>query len=222
MHIHYCERGGSGLFDEPLNAVTNVSFFIAVWLTWRLAKRDDALSTGLWVLMGLATAVGIGSTLWHTLATPWAQVLDVVPILLFQLCFLWLYGRGFVGLPWQVIAPLLALYVGAALWGRQHREWLNGVLIYTPALSVVVGLDHYLRSRRERFLVLAVAGAFCLGLFFRTIDLAVCRSLPIGTHFLWHTLNGVAVFLLMRVLIVSGSRDEREQGGTEGAQGESP
>jgi Ceramidase len=210
MHIRYCERAGSGLFDEPLNAVTNVSFFIAVWLTWRLAKRDDALSTGLWVLMGLATAVGIGSTLWHTLATPWAAMLDVLPILLFQLCFLWLYGRRFVGLRPEVIVPLLALYVGAALWGSQHREWVNGVLIYTPTLvlSVVVGLDYYLRSRRERFLVLAVAGVFCLGLFFRTIDLAVCRALPIGTHFLWHTLNGVACCLLMRVLIVGGSRDE--------------
>jgi hypothetical protein len=190
--------------------VTNVSFFIAVWLTWRFAKRDEALSTGLWVLMGLATAVGIGSTLWHTLATPWAQLLDVIPILLFQLCFLWLYGRRFIGLRPQMIAPLLALYVGAALLGRQHREWLNGVLIYTPTLvlSVVDGLDHYLRSRRERFLVFAVAGVFCLGLFFRTIDLAVCRSLPIGTHFLWHTLNGVACCLLMRVLIVGGSGEE--------------
>jgi hypothetical protein len=211
MHIHYCERAGPALFDEPLNAVTNVSFFIAVWLTWRVAKRDDALSAGLWVLMGLATAVGIGSTLWHTLATSWAQALDVVPILLFQLCFLWLYGRRFLGLPWQVIMPLLALYLATALWGRQHREWLNGGLIYTPALALflVVGLDHYLRTRRERFLVLAAGGLFCLSLFFRTIDLAVCPSLPIGTHFLWHAFNGVALFLLMRVLVLSGSRAER-------------
>ncbi|HET8577236.1 MAG TPA: ceramidase domain-containing protein [Methylomirabilota bacterium] len=208
MHIHYCERGGTGLFDEPLNAVTNGSFFIAVWLTWRHGKREDALSPGLWVLIALSIAVGIGSTLWHTLATPWAQLLDVTPILLFQLCFLWLYGRGRVGLRWEVVAPLLVLYVAAALWGRQHREWLNGILAYTPALvlSLVVGLDHYLRSRREPFLVLAAAAVFCLSLFFRTIDLAVCRSLPVGTHFLWHTLNGVVLFLLMRTVIVSSSR----------------
>ncbi len=210
MPTHYCERGGPGLFDEPLNAVTNVSFFIAVWLTWRLGKRDGALSTGLWVLIGLAAAVGVGSTLWHTLATPWAHVLDVVPILLFQLCFLWLYGRGSVGLRWHAIAPLLVLYVSAALWGRQNREWLNGVLIYTPALalSLAVGLDHYLRSPREPFLLLAAAGIFFLSLFFRTIDLTVCPYLPVGTHFLWHVLNGVLSFLLMRALILSDLRAE--------------
>jgi hypothetical protein len=30
----YCERLGPGLWAEPLNAVTNVAFFVAAWLAW--------------------------------------------------------------------------------------------------------------------------------------------------------------------------------------------
>ena len=44
------------------------------------------------------------------------------------------------------------------------------------------------------------AAAFCLALFFRTIDLWVCPSWPLGTHFLWHLFNGSVVYLAMRGL----------------------
>jgi hypothetical protein len=28
--------------------------------------------------------------------------------------------------------------------------------------------------------------------------MAVCDALPLGTHFLWHSLNGLALYLLLR------------------------
>lgn len=201
----YCERCGPGLFDEPINAVSNIVFLIAAWTAWRLGKRHGSLSLGLWLLIGLSISVGIGSLTWHTLATPWALYLDVVPILLFQLSFLWIYCRRVVGLNRAIVLPLLLAYLLAALWLRQYRAWLNGVLLYAPALafSLSIGVYHCLRAQREPYVLLVSAMLFCIALICRTIDLIVCRWLPIGTHFLWHVLNGLVVYLAMRVLIIT-------------------
>jgi hypothetical protein len=130
----YCERinGDPGLFGEPVNAATNAVFFLAAWGAWSLARRRNVLSPGIWVLIGLSVAVGIGSTLWHTFATPWAQPLDVIPILLFQLCFIWMYGRQQVRLGRAVAALAVLLYVGAALLGRQQQA---GVILDDQAGS---------------------------------------------------------------------------------------
>jgi hypothetical protein len=200
----YCERTGDGLFDEPVNAVTNAVFFVAAWGAWSLAKNRKVLSAELWVMIGLSVAVGVGSTLWHTFPKDWVWPLDVVPILLFQLCFIWVYGRRQVGLGPAVVALVLLMYVGVALLGRQYTVW-NSVLIYAPALllSLAVGLYHWRVGKQEPFVLLAGAGFFGFALFFRTIDNWVCPSWPLGTHFLWHLFNGLVVYLAMRSLIVN-------------------
>jgi len=66
-------------------------------------------------------------------------------------------------------------------------------------------LYHWLAGKREPVLLLAAAAGFCLALVFRTIDLWVCPCWPLGTHFLWHLLNGSVVYLAMRGLIVNSS-----------------
>lgn len=211
----YCERCGPGLFDEPINAVSNLIFLIAAWAAWRLGKRYDALSLGVWVLIGLSLCVGIGSLLWHTFASRWALYLDVLPILLFQLSFLWLYGRRVAGLNRAMIVSLLLGYVIADLWLRPYRTWLNGVLLYAPALglSLSLGMYHCVRVQREPYLLLVSALFFSIALMCRTIDLFVCRWLPIGTHFLWHVLNGMVVYLAMRALIITRAENRKKTGG---------
>ena len=201
----YCERTGTGFFDEPVNAATNAVFFLAAWGAWSLGSRRKALSPGVWALIALASAIGVGSTLWHTFATSWARPLDVIPILLFQLCFIWIYGRGQIGLRRAVVALAILLYVGAALLGRHYKVFMNSVLMYVPALalSLAVGVYHLRAEKREPWLLLAGAGAFCLALFFRTIDKWICPCWPLGTHFLWHLFNGLVVYLAMRGLIMN-------------------
>lgn len=201
----YCERCGPALFDEPINAFSNVVFLLAAWAAWRLGMRHRAVSAGLCVLIGLSVSVGVGSALWHTFATSWALILDVVPILLFQLAFLWLYGRQLAKLPVTPLIALLIGYFGIGLWMREYREWLNGGMMYAPSLVLAwtVGVHYYLIGRRERSILLASAVIFCAALTCRSIDLVVCRRLPIGTHFLWHVLNGLVMYLAMRAIVVA-------------------
>jgi hypothetical protein len=41
-----------------------------------------------------------------------------------------------------------------------------------------------------------------MSLIFRSIDMAVCPELPLGTHFLWHLLNAVVLYLLLRAALI--------------------
>jgi hypothetical protein len=200
----YCERCGPGLFDEPINAASNAAFLVAAWAAWRAGARNGVLSPGLRALVALAASVGVGSALWHTFVTPWAMALDVAPILLFQFTFLWLYGRHAAGMPRAAVGAVLAAYAAAGVWLTRYDAWLNGSVVYAPAVALAwsAGAHHARTGRPMRLALVGSAGAFCLALVCRSIDLVVCRWLPIGTHVLWHVLNGLVVYLAMRVLVV--------------------
>jgi hypothetical protein len=201
----YCERIGPGLFAEPLNAVSNVSFLIAAWAAWILATRTGTLATGVKVLVAFAASVGIGSILWHTLANAWTLILDIVPIVIFLIWYIWLYTRTVIGLRSRFAGAAVAAFLLATFLVIPYAGVLHGALVYTPGLLValVLGVFHARERRVARFTLLAAAGVYFAALFFRTIDQEVCPVLPIGTHFIWHTLIGLVTYLAMRTLILS-------------------
>ena len=205
----YCERTSPGLLAEPLNAITNSSFLIAAWAAWFLARRSGRLSANVQILIWLAVSVGIGSALWHTYATAGTLILDIIPILIFLIWFFWLYMRSVAGMPTPLVLTAIAAFLVASTLAQRGADVLHGALYYTPALVLllVLGVFHARERATARFTLLAAAGVYALALVFRTIDLEVCSAIPIGTHFLWHSLNGLAAYLAMRCLILScGSR----------------
>lgn len=199
----YCERVGMGLFAEPLNAVSNVSFLLAAWAAWVLARRTGALSAGVRALIAIAASVGIGSILWHTYPTMLTLILDIVPILVFIVWFIWLYTRNVIRMRPQFAVASAAAFLVATFLVIPLSGVLHGALVYMPGLVVtlVLGVLHARERRVERYTLLAAAGVYFAALFFRTIDNEVCPVLPIGTHFLWHILIGLVTYLAMRPLI---------------------
>lgn len=199
----YCERVDAEFWAEPINALTNISFVLAAACAWRLARRSSSLSFEVWVLIASAAAIGIGSFVFHTLATSWARLLDVLPILIFQVLFLSFYLTRFVGLKRPATVLVLAGFLAAAILGRQFPEVLNGSLIYAPAILVIftLGLYHANTAHPGRFDLLVAAGVLTVSLLFRTIDNTVCPAFPLGTHFMWHLLNGLVVYLAVRVFV---------------------
>jgi hypothetical protein len=194
-----------GLFAEPLNAVSNVSFLLAAWAAWVLASRTGALSAGIRVLIALAASVGVGSILWHTVPTMLTLVLDIVPILIFIMWFIWLYARNVIGLQPVFAGASAVAFLLATLLAIPFSGVLHGAIVYTPGLIVtlVLGVFHAREQTSARFTLLAAAGVYLAALFFRTIDNEVCPVLPIGTHFLWHLLIGLVTYLAMRSMILS-------------------
>ena len=206
----YCERAGNpGLWTEPLNLVTNLAFLIAAALAARrfVAAPGLGLRNGwdLALLIVLLAAIGIGSALWHSVATGWAVLADVIPIMLFINVFLLSFG-------WRVldlgVFGVIGLWVGyqAANYGLMVLvpvDALNGSVGYLPPLAFLFGFWAVLRRRCHPMAgtMLVAAGLFTLSLTLRTVDKTLCPMLPIGTHFLWHLLNAVLLYVLLDVLI---------------------
>jgi Ceramidase len=195
----YCERLAPGLWAEPLNAVTNAAFFIAAFFAWALLK--DKKDRGALLLIVLMLCIGTGSALFHTFATRTTQLMDVIPILLFQISFLWLYSLNIIKLSAAKTFALFAVFtIASVLCEAIPEHVLNGSAGYIPALVFVTGFGicHYRYAAQEKLVLLLAAGLFVISLTFRSIDMAVCQSLPVGTHFLWHSLNGAVLYCCAR------------------------
>lgn len=198
----YCERLGPGLLAEPVNALTNAAFFAAAWYAWRDARavgRTDAMTR---VLIGLVVAIGVGSSLFHTFATGWARLLDELPILLLQLVYLWAYARRVIGVGRWTAAGLVAAYLALAIYCRGFSHLLNGSLIYTPAMTMTLGLGiyHWTTQPRFRTWLVRAAGVLLAAVVLRTFDASLCDAFPVGTHFMWHLMVAWVTYLSLRAL----------------------
>jgi hypothetical protein len=212
----YCERLTPGLLAEPVNAATNLAFFVAAWFAWRLARQSGSQTPSLMLLIGLLVAIGTGSLLFHTFANRWSMFADVLPILFFQATYLWVYTARVMR--WNLIGRIAAVatWLLAGVVFAQAPEHLNGSLAYAPALIALVLLGGY-HARHvlvERFLLLQAAGLLLLSLTLRTLDPVVCGTLPLGTHFLWHLVNGVVLYLSLRALLLHDVATRAQQPGT--------
>lgn len=201
----YCERVGFSLLAEPINAISNLAFGVAALAAWRLARRTGKLSTGVAVLIALAGSTAIGSMLWHTFANTWSLYLDVVPIALFMVGFLWIYVRKVMGRgPVFAVLSLGAFFLSALLV-QPIGDDIHGAPSYLPGLLLVLvlGLYHAVQHKPSRFTLLAAAGTYFTALFFRTIDNELCHYMTIGTHWIWHILIALVTYLVMHSLIAS-------------------
>ncbi len=201
----YCERLDSSFWAEPINALTNLAFIFAAWIVWKHGNCQSRLSSTVWVLIGLMASIGIGSFLFHTFATKLTMILDILPILFFQFVFMWVYVRRIINLSKSYAAGLLAAYIFFAIIGAQFPQHFNGSLSYLPAIMLLLGfgLYHLIYKKPEKFILLIALAVFLLALFFRAIDIMVCPYFPIGTHFIWHLINGFLVYLSARALIIN-------------------
>jgi len=208
----YCERLGPGFWAEPVNAISNLSFLAAaLWGLW-LARRRGAGDPGVYLLIALAAAVGVGSFLFHTFATRWAGMADVIPILLFMALGAYVAGRRLLGA--SVLGVVLGgAAIAGAVWGLSEvlplrLPYWNGSSRYAPAVLILAGFAAVLAVRRHpaAATVAAAAGTLLVSLVFRTIDARACADFPLGTHVFWHLLNGVVFALVLKAVIVHGRR----------------
>jgi len=205
----YCERTGPELWAEPLNALSNAAFFVAFFFALQLARRKNVLDLTHGLLLALLLAIGVGSTLFHTLAVRWAMLADVIPILLFQLVFIPAYARRVIGWGAGRATALTGLFLLLSIGsGFFPAHWLNGSLSYLPALLFLYGLGiyHYRAGKAAPVALIAAAGIFTASIAFRSADMALCELLPIGVHYFWHILNGIVLYLALRALFLAGAR----------------
>ena len=207
---HYCERILPRLWDEPFNVLTNIAFLLVAFLLFRklrtLSSSSVNNSLDLWILIGLVTAIGVGSATWHLLAAGWALWADRIPILLFISFFLVSCLVRMVNLSITTSLVLLVIFHIINVFVQIHfpPPTLNGSVFYIPTFLFLITITFLLGSHhslpvKSNFLIASVI--FAIAIIFRSIDLAVCDSISIGTHFIWHLLIALTIYLLMTALI---------------------
>ena len=214
---NYCERLDPRFWAEPLNAWSNAAFLVAAFLALRLWLRTGRLdAVSLW-LITVTAAIGVGSFLFHTIAVRWSVLADVLPIGIFIYSYFYLAMRRFLGLRPLAAAAATVLFCLFSL--GFDRIWavpfpgvtLNGSVGYVPAVLALLAVGCVCafagHTRVARALLLSGL-VLTVSLCFRSVDLALCPVLPIGTHFLWHGLNGCVLFLLMRAAILHEGRPQ--------------
>jgi hypothetical protein len=205
----YCERLGPGLWAEPLNAVSNVAFIIAALWATRAAHRRGS-GTAIWLLIALVFVIGLGSLAFHTFANRWSAMADVLPITLFIYGYLAFALRRFLGLRWWKVGLGLGvlLLVTLAVERIMPPGFMNGSGAYLPALvaSVIVALELGRRGHPAQLNVGLASTILFMSLIFRTADQILCSLVPIGTHFIWHLLNGLVLALYLEAAIRYGGR----------------
>ena len=160
-------------------------------------------------LSGNAIVIGVGSFLFHTVATPWAGAADTIPIMIFIIGFFAVAMRVFAGLGWGASALVtLGFLVGMVALSAALRplvgEIMGGSQSYVPALVALFGVGWWLSARRAHpagSALMQAGGVFALSLTFRSLDAPLCGLIPVGVHFLWHICNGVVFWLLLRAVI---------------------
>lgn len=215
----YCERTAAGFWNEPLNALSNASFVIAALWAAMTAHRQSITAPIVWLLIGMAGLIGVGSFLFHTFANRWSELADVIPIWSFVAVFV-LTAMHFIGgmsvkKVFAYSGLIAALAIGTVLFLATGEapatvdtapDPLNGSGQYAPAVIALIVFSALSRWRGHAGApwILAATLTFLVSLAFRTIDRDICSTFPVGTHFLWHSLNGVMIALLLQMLVRTG------------------
>jgi hypothetical protein len=203
----YCERVAPGFWGEPLNSASNLAFLAAAVLSWWLIRRGAPRKVRL--LPVLIALIFIGSATFHTTATPWGAALDSGFIGVFLLYYIALWANLFWNLPWSrawLAAPIFLAFIALVtlLAGlvnfRGPGMYLAALLgLVTLAVLLARSPDPDLRGFWPNFA--APAAVFAVSLTFRTLDGPLCDALPIGTHFVWHLLNALTLYLVTHAAV---------------------
>ena len=194
----YCERTNLQFFDEPINILSNIFFFIAAYYVFKEFKKNKSAKTFL-VFPTLIMFIGLGSASFHSLPNKITLLMDVLPIFLFSLLFVILFNFKIPNLKKElnfffIIFFLLSYFI---LPEKFNYKFLNGSEFYLANDLILLIYIFLIRKKKELFKNLfSIFLIFNLSIFFRTIDNHICENIAIGSHFAWHFLNSIVLFKL--------------------------
>ncbi|MFY0631350.1 MAG: ceramidase domain-containing protein [Flavobacteriaceae bacterium] len=186
---------------EPFNTFSNLIFIaILIYFIVRIYKQPKN-HVFLWICIPIIFVSWVGGTIFH--ATRSHQVwlvMDWLPIMI--VCLLGIiYFIGKIRKKWW---ERLLIFAGVFLLTSLPRliELPNGFRISMgyaiTAITVLTPFFWYAYLQKWENVKDLILGMVIFGIAvtFRTLDTKV-ELLPMGTHWLWHTFGGVAVFFLL-------------------------
>ena len=198
----YCERTNGQIFNEPVNAISNI-FFIIVSLSLIKILRKNQSNKIYYIQPILIFFIGIGSFLFHLNPNIITLYSDVIPIFLFSLSFIFFFNRDIININYLNNALLFLLFFFLFLFitPKLNYEILNGSEFYFANYFFLTMYTIWLYLKKSDFFQLLLLGFifFNLSILLRSLDNHICEYFSIGTHFLWHFLNAYLLKILTLV-----------------------
>ena len=201
----YCERTSNSFFAEPINLVTNLAFLISAWFSYKMLKTEKLKQSIYYFLPWFIFLIGLGSSSYHSYRNPITLLFDAIPVYIFLGLSLFLLLKklakntsltfGLIGL--FILLQIFLTVNFSHLLNSSIRHIANAILLL---ILIVLAYRKFGKIAMELFLVFLV---YAIGIFFRTIDIPVCPSFVIGTHFLWHLFVAWGAYLIVRFLAKS-------------------
>ena len=197
--FYYCERNSLHFLSEPLNIFTNLLFLVFSILLIKNKKiRNKSLPL---ILFG----IGIGSMLFHSIPYNLTAFIDVFFIILFIFLFLiQLYYKLKVNIYLSYI--LSALFILSCYTFGNYFKYsiLKESAFYFPILLHLYFLIIFFFIFKQKRVYLKsfflIPILFSVSLYLRTIDFRYCNAFPLGTHFIWHIINSIVLFLIIKFI----------------------
>src|SRR5262245_925623 len=212
----YCETlsATAGAFPvEPANTVSNAVIVLFGLASLYLVRRRTPQAYDLYVVSALLIACGVGSGVWHGLRDGSALVFEVQAglLFLFGLAFCWSRRLwSLAGTLIFVLAFLLTFTISREYLGMFQQRWVAAA----PAVILfgsILATQTVMRSKRAALLGLSAMALSLTALGFRTYDLELCDSFPMGTHWLWHIFNSAGGFTAMLAIVTLQTEGARKR-----------
>lgn len=206
----HCERLQDGLFEEPLNVLSNLLFFIVSYFLLNAYKRADIRAPRIKVLIYVVIAFGFGSIIFHSTARMWGAIFDVFPIAMYAMLYVYVLGRHVLRLSRTKTVQLIGIFALANIVFKANViKAPDGYVSLIPSLLVMYCICLYMFARRNRSAMRFSAATLVatLAATFRAIDSymnseGLCNLFPYGTHFLWHSLMAGFIYIGMSDVIL--------------------
>ena len=205
----YCERTGPEFWSEPVNALSNISFIIsAIFLSFYLIKlKPEKNSLINWFFIFLIFLIGIGSWSFHTFASTLSMLADVIPIGLFIIFYTWFTFKRLIYInsffPYIAVSGIIFISILLSFIPLYGSQSYLGALVFL--FTVGLYSKTIIRSDFSSSLIFASL-ILLVSIIFRSIDSHVCSNILIGSHFIWHLLNAVLLFIVTKVMIDYGKK----------------
>lgn len=200
------------LFSEPLNVLTSLLFVVTAFFLQRFFQKTHAqhrhiphyFDLDIRILIGMVYVIGFSSSLLHSIPNAVTEFFDVISIALFIIVFFFSVMLRILRCRMRniILAFIAFLFFTFSSITYLH-SYMNGATSYISTMAALTMVAFYLYGRghpsAKHFLAAGQIGI--VALYLRSIDSKFCDFMPIGTHWIWHTMNAVLIAIIMRELI---------------------
>lgn len=200
----YCESGVGLFYTQPINTISNIALLISAYFAYQLIKTNNINNRTIIILPFILAVTGIGSILWHGMPNLLTNFADTLPLSAFVLLSLFFLLDKLLKkrkLMWQILLAFILVEIPFIF---HILPSFNGFLPYLIMLVFGVFVFYGLIKKYKTLTsdLAIIITLFATAFFFRTIDHTVCPVLSMGTHFIWHILNALVFYLLIRIFVL--------------------